>query len=112
MQTWLAGLVERVELVELVELFELVGVLLLLALGHNRNLIRLKWLEEQQSIPLLLARILSLKTQTNDYVHLIKLNSSFNNVNQLVNTNDKVGQFCYVIKSESVSVYGYDPKYI
>ena len=60
MQTWLAGLVERVEHVELVELFELVGVLLLLALGHNRNPIRLKWLEEQQSIPLLLARILSL----------------------------------------------------
>ena len=60
MQTWLAGLVERVELVELVELFELVGVLLLLALGHNRNPIPLKWLEEQQSILQLFARILSL----------------------------------------------------
>ena len=60
MQTWLAGLVERVELVELVELFWLVGVLPLLALVHNRNQIRLKWLVEQQSIPLLWARILSL----------------------------------------------------
>ena len=60
MQTWLAGMVERVELVELDQLVELVEVLPLLALGRNRNQIRLKWLEEQQSIPLLLARILSL----------------------------------------------------
>ena len=60
MQIWLAELVERVELVELAELFGLVGVLPLLVLGHNRNPIRLKWLEEQQSIPLQRVRILSL----------------------------------------------------
>ena len=60
MQTWLVEMVERVELVELVELFGLVGVLPLLALGHTRNQIRLKWLEEQQSIPLPWVRILSL----------------------------------------------------